>query len=225
MTATVCAFYTKSREILLLQRRKNDRTISGFCLPGGKIDVEHESIIEGLCREITEETGVVVSKGNLKKLGQFKAVSGVNVDVYCHQVHEPFEVRLSNEHVGFYWGTEWETLPLAGNTTLALDMLSHTYNFIDFNYVFPAHSKYSGKKVSEIINEDSKYVSYWVGRDDTIASKDLEKVLKKEMVFIRRSEQSQPENGYTPESASTGCTCGGFCKGLCDRCDQLENPF
>lgn len=52
--ATVCRIFNSNGHILLLQRYPTDRTNSGWCLPGGKVDLG-EVTNETLRRELKEE--------------------------------------------------------------------------------------------------------------------------------------------------------------------------
>lgn len=229
--AAVCIFYTKNGEVLFLQRRTNDRTISGFCLPGGKVDIESESLLDGCAREVEEEIGFLCEKKNLVRLGNFTSVSGIDVEVYCYEISAILNVILSDEHIGFYWGTGWDKLPLAGNTGLAMTMFQERFDFIGLDFVFPKWSKYADKTADEISKTDPNYISYWLEDKKTIASKELTNLLSSQKNDVKRYIHNNYDGEYDDNYRDSNrcdnsrCDCGGFCRGLCDKCDELDKPF
>jgi len=56
---SVVGILLKDQEILLLQRKEDDRTYQGHCLVGGKVDAG-ESLVTALAREVKEEIGLDV---------------------------------------------------------------------------------------------------------------------------------------------------------------------
>ena len=121
IAATIVIEDQKGR-ILFLLRRPNDRTISGFCLPGGKIDIDNESILDGLIRETKEETQYNLDKSKCEYLDTFIASNGITVRVYHTKVTH-FSPLLSDEHIGYAWVRDWSGLDLAGNTHFGLKKL------------------------------------------------------------------------------------------------------
>lgn len=87
---------------VLVMRRASD---GGWELPGGRLDVG-ESAIEGLCRELREETGLAaevrrpihtVSWRNDRGKGRF--------GVYYYCTADEQSVSLSHEHTDYEWLT------------------------------------------------------------------------------------------------------------------------
>jgi 8-oxo-dGTP pyrophosphatase MutT (NUDIX family) len=121
--------------VLLLQRREDDRAFPGgvFCLPGGNVD-DLEDLHQGLLREISEETGLVIYE-RLENIGKRLAKSERNDREYSVETFRvslaekggrPPTIRLSEEHQGFLWadpGENWvHGLPFAGPMTRLLLM-------------------------------------------------------------------------------------------------------
>ena len=57
--AVVARIQDQDGRVLLLRRRNDDRSFVGWCLPGGKVDID-ETVREALDREVFEETGINV---------------------------------------------------------------------------------------------------------------------------------------------------------------------
>lgn len=65
MIASVYGFFIKDEKILLLRRFNTGYEDGKYSLPAGHVD-DNESFIVAICREIKEETGVVVKKENIE---------------------------------------------------------------------------------------------------------------------------------------------------------------
>ncbi|MEI7838529.1 MAG: NUDIX domain-containing protein [bacterium] len=73
---------------LLLVRQKHKSIVSDevrltWCLPGGGLS-ENESLIDGLGREMIEETGIKPVIGNLLFINQFNGHDRDNIELYFH---------------------------------------------------------------------------------------------------------------------------------------------
>ena len=129
--ATVLKLIDKDNKILLLQRRLDDRRSPGWCLPGGKIDPDDNSILQALHREVYEETGIIIDVFEVSYEQQYISVieGKENIRVYVYTLELPIpstaiKIVLSDEHINYAWYDE-EQLEgmkesLAGNTELAL---------------------------------------------------------------------------------------------------------
>ena len=107
-----------STKVLMLKRRDDDRTATGWCFPGGKRDGV-EDIKQTLIREFKEETNLDISPTKLILC----ADSGKH-RIYVYEVvlkgSSPNVVTLSKEHVVEAWVTPtWarDNLSLAGPVT------------------------------------------------------------------------------------------------------------
>ena len=95
--AAVCIIESPDNKILILER--NDKRLSGWCLPGGKIDVG-ESNMEGVIREVREESGI--TRIRPVYLGPCKSINGLTVHVYYATVNDK-KVTISGEHLSYEW--------------------------------------------------------------------------------------------------------------------------
>lgn len=120
---------------LFLERYDYDRTISGLCLPGGKIDgslydcgIEdpHEAVI----RETKEECGIDLENENLIYKGLYFAEPIINkhylINVfYCKLTHIPSIVLNTDEMKDFRWIKDPYYLSnhlYAGTTKYSIDL-------------------------------------------------------------------------------------------------------
>ncbi len=92
-------------KILIVRRSFKDDFLPGyFEIPGGRIE-EDENIIQGLEREIEEETNLKI-KGQLKYIGYFDVVSpdGKKARQFNFLVQTiSNKVKLSDEHYSHHW--------------------------------------------------------------------------------------------------------------------------
>lgn len=222
--AAVCIFYTPYGEILFLQRRASDRTVSGFCLPGGKVDLENESLLDGLIREIKEETGYSCKNTNLVKSTSFVAQNKTKVEVYKYKLTEMFLPKLSHEHQGFAWVVDYRMLKLAGNTLMGLSEIKSIPLYTQ-DFVFPTQSKYAGKTMEYVVKVDHGYLRYWIG--DSFVERDLEQTIKKaenppKTITYGDDESYVP---YVREPINpNACPCGRN-QGYCASCDVCDGYF
>lgn len=109
-------------EMLLLKRYDTDRTNSGFCLPGGKVDTG-ESNIEALIREVKEEThlDISIAKSLFTYVSQLEGRDDFLIEVfrvYTKTLNVEIDIR---EHSSFLFTSSWGHLPLAGNTKVIIE--------------------------------------------------------------------------------------------------------
>ncbi len=107
-SVVVCCYLQKGDKILALQRGKRDAQYQLWGIPGGKLGSE-EDPKEGLCREIFEETGAVISSADLTYLGSAFSKTSSDGRYGLHIYHAIFpenddlpQVNL-NEHLAFRW--------------------------------------------------------------------------------------------------------------------------
>lgn len=101
-----------SGRLLLVQRAPHDSYPLRWEVPGGGIDLEDESILHGLVRELREETGLEARRvsGLVGKGYTFLTRRPMCVCKYSFIVEvEDYEVNLDvHEHVAYVWATEDE---------------------------------------------------------------------------------------------------------------------
>ncbi|EAQ85472.1 hypothetical protein CHGG_09486 [Chaetomium globosum CBS 148.51] len=114
---------TTTNRVLLIQRSPRDGFGFKWECPGGRVDTTDASILHALCREVREETGLVVSRvERVVEMGEFdgggrerwrKVTFLVGVEgLKLEGSQDGFPVaRLSEEeHVGAFWAAEEEVL-------------------------------------------------------------------------------------------------------------------
>lgn len=98
--------------ILLLKRRSDDRSFTGWCLPGGQID-PGETPEAALVREVCEEIGAEVTR--IHSLGVEPSPlpgRGRIFLVHTFDVMIDGDIVLSNEHEDHRWVTHEEAIDL-----------------------------------------------------------------------------------------------------------------
>jgi 8-oxo-dGTP diphosphatase len=114
----VSCFIRCENKILVLQRAKKDQQHMLWGIPGGKLNID-EIPINGLAREIYEETGINLIPDFFKFLG--KALSKTSCDgiyglyIYYIQIQKKPEIKINlHEHYLYKWVTlsEFESLNL-----------------------------------------------------------------------------------------------------------------
>lgn len=106
----------KQLRILLIQRAAHDSMPNRWEIPGGACDEEDPSILHGVARELSEETGLTavrigseVGSGHSFLTRSGRLVRKVNFLVECESEGEDgaLEVRLDpREHQRYVWATE-----------------------------------------------------------------------------------------------------------------------
>ncbi len=75
-------------------------------IPGGKVE-EGETMLEGLSRELSEETGIVLSDASVRKLGSNHAANyfgnDYEIELYEVKLHSDPTIVLDYEHDMFRW--------------------------------------------------------------------------------------------------------------------------
>lgn len=100
----------KNGEFLIVKRAVDDDFQANFWeIPGGKLDLG-EDIVEGLKREVKEESGLDITA--VYPLHVYKYMHEDNaereyleIQFYCRLVDEEQAVTLSNEHAAYEWIT------------------------------------------------------------------------------------------------------------------------
>lgn len=104
LSAVVMIIKNSNNEILLLERRIDDRNKPGWCLPGGKVE-DGESLSTAVLREVHEETNIKVKDFKYVKntITDYKGKE-IRVFVYSTTIKNP-KVKISDEHIGFKWAS------------------------------------------------------------------------------------------------------------------------
>ncbi|MGB4768588.1 MAG: NUDIX hydrolase [Candidatus Saccharimonas sp.] len=68
----VRAIVWRDGKVLAVKHREGDGEAQFWCIPGGGLD-PHESLVDGVAREMLEETGVEVNVGKLLFIQQFES--------------------------------------------------------------------------------------------------------------------------------------------------------
>jgi 8-oxo-dGTP pyrophosphatase MutT (NUDIX family) len=111
--SAVCIIKDKNDNILLLKRRKDDRTIpSVYCLPGGKSD-KNERIEDTLIREVFEETGIIIDN--------YKFITEVRNIYFFESFVSKIKVELSNEHESYLITKKIDVIEIAPITNNILN--------------------------------------------------------------------------------------------------------
>jgi 8-oxo-dGTP pyrophosphatase MutT (NUDIX family) len=115
----VRAIITDGDKLLLVKLISNGKPLDFYCTVGGGLD-ESEGLIEGLKREVLEETGVVAEVGKLLCIMQFTDKHD-NIEFFFHVTNtEDFKnIDLSKTshgeeeiaEIGFYSPSEVTVLP------------------------------------------------------------------------------------------------------------------
>jgi 8-oxo-dGTP diphosphatase len=98
--------FNTAGKVLLLRRSQTDEQRPGeWDFPGGGIE-DGEEIIAGVCREILEESGIIVPMTDIKLFytatTDYHDVNAVRLVFYTH-LKQDADVTLSFEHDDFKW--------------------------------------------------------------------------------------------------------------------------
>jgi 8-oxo-dGTP diphosphatase len=119
---TVVRALVESGGRVLLVRRAPWDSMSGLWeLPGGKIDGD-EPVLEGLARELDEETGLMLAGADLLSTRDMISPRGRSVREYVYVASVVGTVTLSHEHDGFIWVEDPAGLQLTDATTAAFSL-------------------------------------------------------------------------------------------------------
>lgn len=100
-------------ETLFLLRAKKP---FGWALPGGKVN-DGETLIEGLIREVLEETGIDISLEEIIFFKSDVSITGIPIDIYSVDLdHTPVVTINKKEHLNKRWVSRTFDMVLAGNT-------------------------------------------------------------------------------------------------------------
>lgn len=123
----VAAGYISCKNTFLLLKRHPDCSYGNqWCLPGGKIE-PHETPIEGVTREIQEETGILLTQDSITSLGKLY-VKRPDMEYIFHMFftsisEQPSLIIDQKEHLEGKWVTYEEAvelpLILGGKETLS----------------------------------------------------------------------------------------------------------
>ena len=99
------AFILRDNKILILKRNKADVFTGYWDVPGGKVEPE-ENLIEGITREIKEETGldlknIMLSLSTYKFQGSLRDHPIIFRNIYL--CNADGEITLSEEHSEYLW--------------------------------------------------------------------------------------------------------------------------
>lgn len=86
-----------NNRVLLLQKNGNLK----WELPGGHIHSD-EKLLKGTCREVKEETGIVLNKQLLDVIDTTKH-QGCKTRWYKYTAPVKQKIKMSNEHVNYKW--------------------------------------------------------------------------------------------------------------------------
>ena len=109
--ATGALVFNGENKLLLIQRAGHDSMPNRWEIPGGGCDLDDDSVLHGLAREVWEESGLVVSAVNrIVDGGQvFFSRRGLRICKFTFEadVESTEQVKLDpNEHQNHLWVTE-----------------------------------------------------------------------------------------------------------------------
>src|SRR5690606_32154357 len=97
----VCVIYDTEGKLLMLKR---NHPPMGWCLPGGKIELD-ETSIHGVVREVREETGILLNVEDVEYVKEDVSINGLKIHVFKAITLDSYEegVEISYEHDAFMW--------------------------------------------------------------------------------------------------------------------------
>jgi len=122
---TDCVVFEPDGRVLLV-RRKHEPFAGFYALPGGFVDVG-ETVEAACCREVREETGVSISKGQLQLIGVYSDPArdprGHSVSIaYGTTLEELVEPHPGSDAEAAEWVSDWRKVRLAFNHS---EILAH----------------------------------------------------------------------------------------------------
>lgn len=112
------ALVESNGRFLLVRRAKWDTLPGRWELPGGKVD-RGEKVLQGLAREVEEETGLMVASTRLLSVREMISPRGRSVREYVYVVSAIGAVSLSREHDAYVWADAPGTLALTDSAMAA----------------------------------------------------------------------------------------------------------
>jgi 8-oxo-dGTP diphosphatase len=115
---TDCVVFEPDGRVLLV-RRKHEPFAGCYALPGGFVNIG-ETIEAACCREVREEAGVSLSKGQLHLIGVYSDPArdprGHSVSIaYGPTLERPVEPQAGSDAEGAEWVIDWKKVHLAFN--------------------------------------------------------------------------------------------------------------
>lgn len=113
-----CCYLHYEDKILLLHRQDRSAEGNRWGIPGGKLR-DQEDVVEGIIREIFEETSLELNRDKVHYIGQFFIRVGAFDFQYCmfdylEPISSPGSIRIDfKEHKGFTWVTPKDALQMS----------------------------------------------------------------------------------------------------------------
>lgn len=112
----VACFLEYQDKFLILHRQENKAHGNTWAIPGGKLE-KGETPIEGIIREVKEETGFDISKQDIALVGEYcirhPGFDFVYYITKCTPAEHPGSVKINfDEHKGFTWVTPSDALQM-----------------------------------------------------------------------------------------------------------------
>ena len=111
--AVKCIIKNENNKYLILEKTKNeaknDKSDNLYDIPGGRVEYG-EDIPNAVIREVFEETGILLTKDNIKKIVNATSIvrnDGLHLTIitYFVKIENPI-IKISSEHSNFYWADE-----------------------------------------------------------------------------------------------------------------------
>ena len=122
-------------ELLFLQRSKESKSALLWAVPGGKIE-SNETPIEGMIREIREETSIYLDKNYVIDLGCFYIKTPdwqYTYYMFFVELKNKPVINISDEHNNFIWITLLESkgLPLMIGVEETIEIFNEKFNSLE----------------------------------------------------------------------------------------------
>lgn len=145
---TVRGLIIKDNTIFGVRHKKSDGTPKSFwCTPGGGLDPK-ESLLDGVSRELIEETGVTPRVGKLLLIQQFSSPE-VHPE-YGHDEELEFFFHIENNE-------DFETIDLSATTHGDIEIAEH--GFVDPKEVMFLPKILQTIDLSELVTKNSPVIS------------------------------------------------------------------